>query len=99
MLIAYTVRCKEKFAKLPANTSFSFAKVHEAKALWFQLFRKAFLNCFAKLPEAGKLFNLAYGSHIHVCAMRSIPEANPKTLQTLLCNVLYTIGITRSYKN
>ncbi len=24
-----------------------------------KLFRKAFPNCFAKLPEAGKLFNLA----------------------------------------
>ncbi len=62
------------------NTLFSFAKVLEAIGLRgfmiIKLFRKAFPNCFAKLPEAGKLFNLAYSSHI--CAMRSILEATRK---------------------
>ena len=59
-----------------------FLKLRLRGFMIIKLFRKAFPNCFAKLPEAGKLFNLAYSSHI--CAMRSIPEATRR-----LCKLFF----------
>ncbi len=49
-------------------------------------FRKAFLNCFTKLPEVGKLFNLAYSSH-NVLLCEVFPKL-PEDFANFSCNVL-----------
>ena len=75
------------------NTLFSYAKVLEVKASWFHNYRKAFPNCFAKLPEAGKRVFFNFSIYSHICAMRVFPKLTEdftnfslqRTVRTLTC--------------
>ncbi len=71
------------------NTSFSFAKVIEAKASWFHDFQEGLRELLREATRSGQTFQFSLLSS-HICAMRSIPEATRKLRKlffAMYCNL------------